>query len=111
MRLYQIRLAETFGSRAASTVALDPQLAKSKSTPSAPTVSSTEAQTKRKESRSHFFLVDFLLFPLKVCTSYTHLGFEFGWYLLWAPGNTLYPLETDLDQVRPVEVLSSISND
>ena len=32
-------------------------------------------------------LVDFLLFPLKVWTSYAHTGPVFGLYLLWALRN------------------------
>ena len=83
-------MAETFGSRAASTVALDPELGESKSTPSATTVGSPslEAQATRKESQSQSFLsmllIDFLLFPLEVCMSYSRLELVFESYLLWA---------------------------
>ena len=92
--MYQIDLAETFGSRAAGTVALDLELARSKSTASAPTVGSIEAQATRKENLSHSFLsmllVDVLLFPLNVCTSYADSGFALQSYPLRALGNILY---------------------
>ena len=55
IEVYQIQLAETFGSRAASTVVLDPKLAKSNSTPSAPIISPIAT---RNLSRSHSFLFD-----------------------------------------------------